>query len=99
MVLYSRYINLKVHETTLPLSASEGQMVEATSAPLEQGSLPVSVRHPSKESKAEETHKKGKMIRKKQDIFCIFCKPRKESKNHYLHSLLWMHQLSKICLP
>ena len=62
MVLYSRYINLKVHETTLPLSASEGQMVEATSAPLEQGSLPVSVRHPSKESKAEETHKKGKMI-------------------------------------
>ena len=39
-------------------------MVEATSPSLERGSLPQSVRHPSKESKAEETCKKGKMIKK-----------------------------------
>ena len=64
MALYSRYIDLQVHENTLPWSASEGQIVEATSAPLEQSSLPESVRHPSKELKAEETHKKGKMIKK-----------------------------------
>ena len=37
-------------------------MVEATSHSLKRGSLPQLVRHPSKESKAEETHKKGKII-------------------------------------
>ena len=37
-------------------------MVEATSPSLEQDSLPWLVRHQSKVSKAEETHKKGKMI-------------------------------------
>ena len=41
---------------------AEGQMVKAISPSVERGSLPQLVRHPSKESKAEETHKKGKMI-------------------------------------
>ena len=50
---------------TLPWSAAEGQMVQATSPSLEGGSLPQLVRHPSKETKAEETRKKGKMITKK----------------------------------
>ena len=36
-------------------------MVKATSPSLEQGSLPQLVRHPFKESKAEETRKKEKM--------------------------------------
>ena len=36
-------------------------MVEVASPSLERGSLPELVRHPSKELKAEETHKKGKM--------------------------------------
>ena len=45
-----------------PLSAAEGQKDEATIPSFKWGSLPQFVRHPSKESKAEETHKKGKMI-------------------------------------
>ena len=51
------------HLQSEPWSTKEGQMVEATSPSLKQGSLPQSVRHPSKESKAEETLKKGKMIK------------------------------------
>ena len=47
---------------TLPWSAPEGQMVKATSPSIKQDSLPQLVRHLSEESKAEETHKKGKMI-------------------------------------
>ena len=38
--------------------------VEATSSSLERGSIPWLVRHQSKVSKAEETRKKGKMIKK-----------------------------------
>ena len=41
-------------------------MVEATSPSLERGSLPQLLRHPSKESKAEETRNKGKMITKEE---------------------------------
>ena len=47
---------------TLAWSAAEGQMVQAASPSLERGNLHQLVRHPSKESKAEETRKKGKMI-------------------------------------
>ena len=47
---------------TLPQSAAEDKIVEATSPSLEQGSLPQLVRHSSKESKAEETRKNRKMI-------------------------------------
>ena len=43
-------------------------MVEGQSPSLEQGSLPRLVRHPSKESKAEETRKKGKMITKNRSL-------------------------------
>ena len=53
---------------TLPRSAAEGQMVMATSPTLERGSLPQSVRHPSKESKVEETRNKGKMIKNKKNV-------------------------------
>ena len=45
---------------TLPRSAAEGQIFKATSPSFEWGILPQLVRHPSKESKAEETHKNGK---------------------------------------
>ena len=41
-------------------------MVEAKSPALEGGSLPQLVRHPSKESNAEETRKKGKMMTTKK---------------------------------
>ena len=47
---------------TLPWSAGEGQIVKAKSPSLEWCILPQLVRHPSKESKAEETQKKRKMI-------------------------------------
>ena len=50
------------HLQSEPWSTKEGQMVEATSPSLKQGSLPQLVRHPSLESKAEETLKKGKLI-------------------------------------
>ena len=46
-------------------------MVEATSPSQERGSLPQLVRHPSKESKAEETSKKGKIIKKLSTIVYI----------------------------
>ena len=44
-------------------------MVEATSPSVERGNLPQLVRHPSKESKVEETLKKGKMITIKKYSF------------------------------
>ena len=47
---------------SLPWSAAEGRMDQATRHSPEQGSLPHLVRHPPKELKSEETRKKGKMI-------------------------------------
>ena len=47
-------------------------MVEAASALLEWGSLPQLVRHPFKESKAEETCKKWKMITIKTNTILLY---------------------------
>ena len=47
---------------------------------LEQGSLPQSLRHPSKKSKAEEIRKKGKMITKNLSCFTDpSCPPQSSS--------------------
>ena len=43
-------------------------MFEATNSSLEQGSLPQSVRHPLKESKAKETRRKERMIKKRSSL-------------------------------
>ena len=43
-------------------------MVEATSPSFKWGSIPQLVRHPSKESEAEETGKKGRMITEKDSL-------------------------------
>ena len=45
------------------------KMVKATSPSLERGSLPQLVRHQSKELKAEDTRKKGKIIKYKKICF------------------------------
>ena len=65
MVLWLWYIELS---TPVPF-CSRRSKVEATSPSFEQGSLPWLVRHQSKVSKAEETRKNGKMIKKKLVYF------------------------------
>ena len=60
----SQYINPPLGHGTININMVN--MVEATSPSLEQGNLPQLVRHPSKESKAEETRKKGRMITQKK---------------------------------